>query len=777
MTSRKWASKFSDYLDFKQQVGSGACSTGEPLDALRPPIPGENLSELPDVSVVLAGGSEVKMKYGKGGSIVGCEGTEPIVPMGQVTSLLQCRLVWNQDGVRLMHPDRGSITVKIVDGCPMVDHDTALALSLIKALEEKQWGKAKIAQLRAEDLSWKKEWIARIAEEHPAFRGLPQKIRDALKEEPCGFLKPFANRRRRKLWKREGVVLHLYAGENEGYTLARALKEVGADHRRLHEVDILRTGEHQDMGTGGSAYGKRLHLAMEGQVKGVLAGPPCRTRSVLRHMEVDGVDGLPRPVRSWNQEEFGMGRNTPKEQEQVEEDDILMFRAWMIWIVAEEMRKLNGVEESTAFGLKQPAIPHNEEVVTIWKTEQWKGFAEAYGFVRQSFNQGDYGGRAKKPTSWGGNLPLILPKSRGGGVARDVRGKTKEEILEESRKLSRWAPGMMRAVAIQVQSRVFGKKVIFKKLSWEEHLNGNHHPFRKDCRVCQEACARDFQHRRTKLPARAGVLSVDMAGPFRPAPDLVRGNTAKYFLAATFTWPDPCQDGEEEAEHLEDLGCPEDAPCIEAEEEAPIDLSKKKRGRPTKAEVEAQRQAKEKEEIERLEAEVQVEKDGGEDDLQALEDELHAMGKEKTREERNEEDEEGEEKEEVLKFTQRPVPDVEYEPSVLEEGQEGQEVRKDPKIKFFRFITPLKSRDKGEVLKAIVDLYLRLRSAGMFVQQIHSDNAGEFRSAPLNQWCTQRGILQTYTAGDQPQSNGRAEQTVAELKSRIRRTLLAAMWT
>ena len=124
--------------------------------------------------------------------------------------------------------------------------------------------------------------------------------------------------------------------------------------------------------------------------------------------------------------------------------------------------------------------------------------------------------------------------------------------------------------------------------------------------------------------------------------------------------------------------------------------------------------------------------------------------------------------------TPRPELDVEYEPSLAEEGQEAAgEQRKDPKIKTYRFVTPLRSRD-NEVLKAIVDIYLRLRSAGMRVQQIHSDNAGEFTSAPLNHWCTQRAILQTYASGDQRQQSGQAEQTIAELKSRIRRMLHSA---
>ena len=62
----------------------------------------------------------------------------------------------------------------------------------------------------------------------------------------------------------------------------------------------------------------------------------------------------------------------------------------------------------------------------------------------------------------------------------------------------------------------------------------------------------------------------------------------------------------------------------------------------------------------------------------------------------------------------------------------------------------------------------------MIARQLHTDCAGEFRSAALAEWCMQMAILRTYTSGDQPQANGRAEQPVGEVKSRIRRMLLTA---
>ena len=93
-------------------------------------------------------------------------------------------------------------------------------------------------------------WAHRIAEEHPAFQWLPQRIKDALKEEPSQSIIPLANRRRRKFWKANGVVLHAFAGLKDGYTLTRALKEVGGHPQRLYETDLEHGGSHHDLGPG-----------------------------------------------------------------------------------------------------------------------------------------------------------------------------------------------------------------------------------------------------------------------------------------------------------------------------------------------------------------------------------------------------------------------------------------------------------------------------------------------------------------------------------------------
>ena len=97
----------------------------------------------------------------------------------------------------------------------------------------------------------------------------------------------------------------------------------------------------------------------------------------------------------------------------------------------------------------------------------------------------------------------------------------------------------MREIASVLQSKVWQapllKKMTYEK--WREHVLAHHVPYNKECGICQEACAKEPYHRRSKLPPRAGVLSIDVSGPFHEAPDLFRGTKAKYLLVVAFTWP------------------------------------------------------------------------------------------------------------------------------------------------------------------------------------------------------------------------------------------------
>lgn len=186
----------------------------------------------------------------------------------------------------------------------------------------------------------------------------------------------------------------------------------------------------------------------------------------------------------------------------------------------------------------------------------------------------------EKPSS---QLPgeIQLPEKRN----RDARARGEGE-KKDSKRLARWAPGMMRSVAVAIQKTVNQKRVAIRNLSWKEHIQHGHILFRKDCRVCQEAAAKTAPHRRVVGvgggKARGGVLSVDTTGPLVKGKD-VDTTEVRFLLIGAFTWMVPkgsrLSEGQEIGEEQEKEDEDEivfDEEAVEPEDERP------KRGRPKK---------------------------------------------------------------------------------------------------------------------------------------------------------------------------------------------------
>ena len=274
---------------------------------LRPPLHREDIFKYPKVRINLAGGQCAELHMSPGKAIVGDDGVEPIVPLGHLVSKLGCSLQWTQDELVVVHPVRGQIRTVLKDGCPMITKK--LAMKLIQELEDMAEGSLRGLKEEEEDPMLK--WMQRLVEEHPVFQDLPEYVKSMLMVQPqvsniCG------NRRRRRLWRREGgVTVYLYSGENSGYTYARAVKDLGGDHRKVVQVDI-KNGTKWDM-INGQVYAELLSMAIDGQISTILTSPNCRTRSRLRHVKIPGLD-LPGPARSWEGGEWGIqgGSDTEK---------------------------------------------------------------------------------------------------------------------------------------------------------------------------------------------------------------------------------------------------------------------------------------------------------------------------------------------------------------------------------------------------------------------------------------------------------------------------------
>ena len=214
---------------------------------------------------------------------------------------------------------------------------------------------------------------------------------------------------------------------------------------------------------------------LDGSPKALLLGPNCRTRSVPRHFPLPIPGGGPRPLRSWH-EPWGKATNTEEEKAKVWEDHVLLWRGLMIFVAQEEVRKAvgGGEEGKIKLMLEQPAnqlttFP-SPELVSFWGTKDWQSLKRLYNLQEQTFKQSDFGGKAVKPTTIGGNLKLKNLQS-----PEEFR---EEEIkaINSSKDLARWAPGLMREIAERLQEVVMRRRVRFAQMSWHEHLQRGHTP-------------------------------------------------------------------------------------------------------------------------------------------------------------------------------------------------------------------------------------------------------------------------------------------------------------
>ena len=700
----------------------------------------DKVDQLQRVMVSLADGKKVPMLMSAGGVMISTDmKVEPIIPLGWLAEI-GCRISWTKGGLEVKHPTRGILPVTILSGCPQVPR--ALALELIKEFETNQENyllkTIKVEKERIKNAQVY-QWLQEVVLNHPVLSSLPTAIKNQLAVEPGEWAHLPVNRHRRKRLK-QGFALHLFAGEQEGYTLEKAMQERKLGQRLL-EVDLKRGPEHDLLASDGRTYAALLRAAVDGTIWAVVGGPNCRSRSVLRH-----YPGGPRPVRAWNGEEFGLSDLNAKEQQMVTDDDVMMWRFLYIAIVADLSRKARGEEVGCAVALEQPSAPdYMPETVSWWRTSEWQHLKQLNGWHEQHFNQGDYSEIPKevpvKPTTFGGSLHLALPTSRNTlARGRDPQGS------KDSQALSRWVPGLMKAVAEALGQQVFGQAVDYqlRALSWNQHVEAGHVPFRRDCRICQEAAAKGRPHRKVQHPL-CGTLSVDTTGPFKVGIDydVKTKFRMKYMLVGAFTWlkPDGGYSDPEDVVMREGLdGLPvieDEAAVVEPEEAGDLgdlpDLLPGGDGHPRPAAE--------------FFAPLPPREPGGD---------LH--GEEERPGDRGED----------------PGGELHGDLGEHPDGDGPREERRDPEVNVFRLCIPMETKGSSEVLQAINAMYIQLRVSGYSVVRLHTDKGGEYRGKPLQRWCDARSIHKTTTAGVSSQSNGRAERSIQEVKSRIQRLLLSA---
>ena len=742
-------------------IDSGATHPFRPLRSE------EAETNMKSVEVTLADGRCVQLKMTTSGSMVtDDEEVEPIVPMGMLIQVLGCEVKWSKDGLQVHHPRHGPLKVESHGGCPQISRK--LALELISEIEDAKEG-VSISRLGFEG---EVEWMKRLIAVHPVLSQLPEWLKSQLVVEPSDWNLLPVNRRRRRTLRQGGFALHLFSGDEEGYTLKRSIKGQGGPHQRLLEIDI-KHGPSHDLLKGNGPYAALLRAAVEGKILSVIGGPNCRSRSVLRHRPIPGQPDAPRPIRSWDGGEFGAPWITSKEAAMLREDDVLMWRMLFLFMVAEYTRRAQMKADPVHLVLEQPASPrsYEPEAVSFWDTKEWKGIRDEFKLNEVTFNQGNLGGLAPKPTTLGTTFDLCMEDYE--------RPLQRDQEVKSSKQLERWAPGLMDAVGAATVKEVFKQTPQLKALTFEEHVAFGHVPYRRDCAVCQRASQQNFPHRKVKHP-QAGVLALDTCGPLFPASD-VGGWKCRYFLAGSYTYMVPKGSTKMEAPQEEEGGL-EEAPALEALEDdggecrgvaeewqqperLPPNAVGMVRGdqpsprRPPPAEAEELAQDQKEEEH----------SDGGE---------CRGVAEEWQQPERLPPSVVGMVRGDQLSPRRPPPADAEEPVEAQKEEEKGDGPEEpDPKeeleMRVFKMALPMRSKKAKEVTRAAMEMILKLKMDGYQVSRIHSDRGHEFLGS-FETWMKARGILLTRTSGDDPRANGRAEATVKSVKNQLRRILMHA---
>ena len=140
---------------------------------------------------------------------------------------------------------------------------------------------------------------------------------------------------------------------------------------------------------------------------------------------------------------------------------------------------------------------------------------------------------------------------------------------------------------------------------------------------------------------------------------------------------------------------------------------------------------------------------------------------------------EHEERDPLAEFPEEPTPltPVEIQECDLADQEWKEKIAnlKNVKVQTLTFAIPIRSRHATEIVAAMSEVYTRLRSSmALPVMRFHSDRAKEFISHPVKRCLSNRSILRTTTAADEPQGSGRAEAEVQNLKSQVRLALKAS---
>ena len=541
----------------------------------RPPNSEEELARAKRVNVSLATGEGALLPQTMEGTLLseGGDGA-PIIPMGQLVQLLGCQVRWTRSRLTVIHPVHGRLRVRLRGNCPVLP--VSQALTLIGELEQARVREFQRTvddlqtQVRALREQGKEGWkwqrhLRALCEEGgrtsmagflhgcPTFAGVPAEALLSIPEDvPCDakdgwkLLKgmPWSRAKRKAMFASSSWTVHLFSGDERAmaakptYTMRSSMWQVVLQGSEvLVNVDVTQS-KALDLNQRNGVFKLLCWAALSGRIKALVGGPPRQSfPAPLRH---DGVN------------------------EHYQKEIQLITRMMTLWYIAEEGRCMawrqgrlgpSVQKPHVGFLLEHPDGGGREDRFSFFETPLWKAFSlEALmGEIRFSMNG--------RPTVLGGNLDLwhLEGKEIGALSPRDPTGSMwpMELVANVAHALKAWV-GLRRRESL-LSSLIKGSWMRFMEQAhqdpppcdspgraaeqlgpqlcrfdvaeWRLHLQRDHLPYRRDCRICVERSTGE-PHRKVEHPT-AYSLSIDTAGPFR-----AKGRAGhNYLLVACYRFP------------------------------------------------------------------------------------------------------------------------------------------------------------------------------------------------------------------------------------------------
>eukprot|EP00435_Cladocopium_sp_Y103_P055639 s1851_g18.t1 len=360
--------------------------------------------------VQLASGSteDFRLKRGTRTLLAHPSGSTPlIVPMSALDDL-DYKLEWSSGTCRIYDDEGRTLTVTVVNGCPMIPQDEGR--QLLQWWEHYQmYQRKKLAVIKTmllgDDVVDRTNMTLDVAvtlKLKHVFPDLPDHVMAKLvpylgmvNSETFGAKLPWNRRKRRRLDRAKHVVVHLFSGRDHKFweqQRASADTEVlcvdleGSISASLHDKNIF-------------AY--LLTLCASGRVKSILAGPPCRTVSALRYQQDDGPG-----ILRCDQHPYGRPDLSVSDAELVLGDVILWYRMLALYIVAEEVRTPEQLPTQLVVEQREDPARYRDaqdvaknQYFSNFRTIEWKNFAAKYGVQLYHCDQYPMGHAKRKPTT------------------------------------------------------------------------------------------------------------------------------------------------------------------------------------------------------------------------------------------------------------------------------------------------------------------------------------------------------------------------------------------